>query len=270
MRRRIHEGRTVGERVRSDFDEGLMTLTLVRPEAGNAMDGQCSIELREAAMRCGLREDVRAVLIRGEGRDFCFGGDLQFMGGADDVPWAIRSTVVDFHLAILQFATMTAPVVVAVNGAAAGAGLALAAVGDYVIGADNAKFAFAYDAVGLSGDGGVSWTLPRLIGMRAYKDIVFGGRRVSAEEALKIGLLSEIIAASDLDAAALAHARRLAAGPTQAYGAIKRLANQCFTSDFAGQLDLEARTVSELARSADVGNAIAALLTKKKPVFDGR
>lgn len=257
------------KRIKTDFDGGVMTLTLARPDAGNALDGQCSVELREAAMRCALRRDIRAVLIRADGDDFCFGGDLQFMSGADDMPWAIRSTVVDFHLAILQFATMTAPVVVAVNGAAAGAGLALAAVGDYVIAADNAKFAFAYDAVGLSGDGGISWTLPRLVGMRTYKDIVFGGRRLSAKQALEIGLLSEITAAGDLDAVALAHARRLAAGPTQAYGAIKQLANQSFTSDFADQLDLEARTISDLARSADVSNAMAALLAKKKPVFEG-
>ena len=257
-------------RVTLEIEAGLAILTLARPEAGNALDGVCAEALRHHALRLSLDRSVRAVLLRAEGDNFCFGGDLDFMSGADDIAWAIRSTVVDYHLAIDHLVKMNAPVVIAVQGAAAGAGLALAASGDYVLAAESAKFAFAYDAVGLSGDGGITWTLPRLIGMRRFKDFVFGGRRLSAQQARDLGIVSEVVADATLQEAALAHARRLAAGPTQAYGAIKRLAAQTFENSFSEQLAAEARTVSELARGEDAAGAIRALLAREKPVFTGR
>jgi 2-(1,2-epoxy-1,2-dihydrophenyl)acetyl-CoA isomerase len=257
-------------RIRYEFDDGLAIITLARPEAGNALDGSCTTELRELAMRCSLDPSLRAVLLRAEGNNFCFGGDLGFMSGSEDIAWAIRSTVVDYHLAIEYFAKMNAPLVIAVQGAAAGAGLALAAVGDYVLSGENAKFSFAYDSVGLSGDGGITWTLPRLMGMRKFKDFVFGGKRLSAQQAREIGIVSEIVADADLQDAAHAHARRLAIGPTQAYGAIKRLAAQSYASSFSEQLAREADTVSELARGPDASGAIQAVLAGARPAFTGR
>ena len=258
------------ERVRMTREGGLAIVTLTRPEAGNALDGRCAVELREIAMRCALDSGVRAVLLRADGRHFCFGGDLNFMGGAEDPAWVIRSTVVDFHLAIHQFATMDAPLVVAVQGAAAGAGLSLAAVGDYVFAADDASFAFAYDAVGLSGDGGVTWSVPRLIGMRAFKTFVFAGKRLHAREACDIGIVSEVVPAAELDDASTMFARKLASGPTRSYGFIKRLLNASFESGFADQLDAEANAVSNLARTDDTIQAIQAMLAKQQPVFNGR
>ncbi|WP_420605510.1 enoyl-CoA hydratase/isomerase family protein [Novosphingopyxis sp.] len=256
-------------RVVEEREDGLAILTLSGTGRGNVLDAQCTIELRELAMRYSLDDTVRAVLLRTDGRDFCFGGDLSMMGESDDIAWTIRSTVVDYHLAVSHFAAMNAPLIIAVNGAAAGAGLALAALGDYVYAGEGAKFAFAYDAVGLCGDGGVSWTLTRLIGMRNFRNLVFEGKSLSATQAYEIGLVSKVVPNDMLQDAALGHARRLATGPTLAYGAIKRLANASYQADFATQLETEARTVSELSRSDDAQQAMAAVLRGEAPSFNG-
>lgn len=258
------------QRVIEEREGGLAILTFSDTGQGNALDAQCTIELRDLAMRYSLDNTVRAILLRANGRDFCFGGDLSMMSESDDIAWTIRSTVVDYHLAFSYFAAMNAPLVIAVNGAAAGAGLALAALGDYVYAGEGAKFAFAYDSVGLCGDGGVSWTLPRLIGIRNFRNLVFEGKRLSAAQAAEIGLISKVVPDDVLQETALAHARRLASGPTLAYGAIKRLVNVSYQADFATQLEAEARTVSELSRSEDARLAMAAVLRGEAPSFKGR
>lgn len=260
----------MGERIRLEKDGGLATITLCRPEAGNALDATAGREFRDAAIECSTSSDVRAVLLIAEGKNFCVGGDLAFIGKQADAGASIRDMTVDFHAAMHLFSQMDAPLVTAVQGAATGAGLALAAVSDYVVASSSALFAYAYTGVGLSADGGLSWTLPRLIGVRNFQSLYLSGRRLSAEEALSLGIVSEVADEESYADRARAFAQQLANGPTLAYGAIKRLLGNSFDQGFAAQLEQEAQVITKVARSEDTRGAIEALFAKRKPVFNGR
>lgn len=256
-------------RVRYEITDGLAVVTLTRPAAGNALDGLAGRELRQAALACSAPE-VRAVLLQAEGRNFCFGGDLAHISRQEDRGLSVRDMTIDFHAAIAMFGHMNAPVVCAVRGAATGAGLSLAAISDYVIASDGAHFAYAYTGVGFSADGGLTWTLPRLIGLRAFQSLYLTGRRVTAVEAQMLGIVSEVVEDAALDARARAFATEIAVGPTLAFGAVKRLAASAFNQSLAAQLELEAHVLAALANSEDAGQAIRALLERKPPHFAGR
>lgn len=259
-----------GDRIRFERDGGLATITLCRPEVGNALDDVAGREIRDIAIECVRNSDIRAVLLLSEGKNFCVGGDMGFVGKQADPGGSIRAMTVDFHAAMLLFSQMDAPLVTAVQGAATGAGLSMTAVSDYVVAARSAIFAYAYTGVGLTADGGLTWTLPRLIGMRNFQSLYLTGRRVSAEEAQALGIVSEI---ADDDACAdraRAFAAQLANGPTRAYGGIKRLLSATFDQGFAAQLEAEAQTIMQVARTDDVRDAIKSLFAKSKPVFAGR
>lgn len=256
-------------RVRLEVKDGLVIVTLARPDAGNALDDQAGRELRQAALACSA-PDVRAVLLQAEGRNFCFGGDLGHIARQEDRGRSVRDMTVDFHAAISLFGQMNAPLICAVRGAATGAGLSLAAISDYVIASSEAQFAYAYTGVGFSADGGLTWTLPRLIGLRAFQSLYLTGRRVKADEALSLGIVSEVVEEADLNARALALASEIAAGPTLAFGAVKRLAAAGLTQSLAAQLEAESQALAGLANSDDAGQAIRALLERKPPHFTGR
>lgn len=256
-------------RVRLELSDGLAVVTLTRPAAGNALDDQAGRELRQAALACSA-PGVRAVLLQAEGRNFCFGGDLAHISRQEDRGLSVRDMTVDFHAAIALFGQMDAPLVCAVRGAATGAGLSLAAIADYVIASDGAQFAYAYTGVGFSADGGLTWTLPRLIGLRAFQALYLTGRRVSAVEAQALGIVSEVVEDGALESRALAFATGIVKGPTLAFGAIKRLAAAGFAAPLASQLEAEAQALTVLAGSDDAGQAIRALLERKTPHFAGR
>lgn len=257
-------------RTRLEISDGLAILTLCRPAAGNALDALAGKELRAAALACATTAGVRSVLLRAEGPNFCFGGDLEHIAAESDRGAKVRDMTFDFHAAISLLAGMPAPLVCAVRGAATGAGLSMAAISDYLLCGTSAYFAYAYSSVGLSADGGLTWTLPRLIGLRAFQSLYLTGRRVTADEALTLGLATEVVHDAELDSRALSLARTLAEGPTMAYGRIKRLASNSFSRDLAGQLEAEGEALVDLARSADAAGAIDALLARTKPVFEGR
>lgn len=257
-------------RVHLDIADGLATITLTRPKAGNALDDQAGREFRAAALACATAEDVRAVLLCAQGPNFCFGGDLAHIAAQTDRGKAVRDMTFDFHAAVGLLAGMRKPLVCAVRGAATGAGLSLAAISDYLICSDTAVFAYAYCGVGLSADGGLTWSLPRVIGLRAFQSLYLTGRRVDAEEGQRLGLVSEIVEDGALDARAVAFARQLADGPTLAYGAIKRLAASAFSQGLAAQLDAEGEALVALARSQDTDGAVKAVLARTQPAFKGR
>jgi 2-(1,2-epoxy-1,2-dihydrophenyl)acetyl-CoA isomerase len=256
-------------RVTLSISNGLAVITLTRPEAGNALDGQAGLELRQAALACSGSE-VRAVLLKAEGRNFCFGGDLAHIARQKDRGSSVRDMTIDFHAAIALLGQMNAPVICAVRGAASGAGLSLAAISDYVIASSEAQFSYAYTGVGFSADGGLTWTLPRLIGLRSFQALYLTGRRVKATEALALGIVSEVVPDETLDDRALAFASEIAAGPTLAFGAVKRLAAEGLTQSLAAHLDAESRALAVLADTEDAGQAIGALLARKSPNFIGR
>ena len=187
-----------------------------------------------------------------------------------DRPSALLNKITThLHSALARLATMNKPVVIAINGPAAGAGIGLATVGDLVLASSAAHFTMAYTAVGLTPDGGTTFLLPRLIGLRRTQELALTNRRVSAEEAAAIGLVTRVVDASEVATEALRCAQDLAQGPTQAFGAVKLLLASCFDTSFETQMQREASTIAVVAQGADSQRGIRAFLGKEKPAYDG-
>jgi 2-(1,2-epoxy-1,2-dihydrophenyl)acetyl-CoA isomerase len=249
-------------------DGGVARLTLNRPEVGNALDGELARALADRAAELEARDDVGAVLLGAIGKAFCVGGDLRWMRAAGDrAETAVRALATDFHRALESLARLDAPVVVAVNGVAAGGGMSLAIAGDVVIAAASARFTMAYTAAGLSPDGGSTWTLPRVVGVRRAAELMLFNERLDARRALELGLVNRVVADDELDATASELAAQLAAGPTRAYGEVKRLLRVSMTTTLADQLVEEATTIGRMAGSPDGREGIAAFLDKRAPRF---
>ena len=218
-------------------EQGLATITLARPEANNAMSAEFIDRFALAAAAIAADPAVRAVLIESQGKNFCVGGDIQAFASESDPSGYIRNLARRLHDGVLSLARLPAPVVVAVQGAAAGAGLSLVAGGDVVIGARSSSYAMAYTGIGLTADGGATWLLPRLIGLRRTQEMAYLGRRLTAEEAERDGLITRVVADEALAEEARAVARKLAAGPTHAFGAVKRLLAEAQEAGLPPQLD---------------------------------
>jgi 2-(1,2-epoxy-1,2-dihydrophenyl)acetyl-CoA isomerase len=241
-------------------------VTLDRPDAANALNLRMAMDLLAAALACARDPGVRAVVLTGAGRNFCFGGDLRAMreeGAAVDA--YLRELTSYLHAAISHFVRMDAPVIAAVNGTAAGAGVGLVAMADLAIAAESAKFSLAYTRVGLTPDGGTSYFLPRLVGAKRALELVLTNRVLAAEEAQSWGLVNEVVPDADVLDAALRLAERLAAGPKGAYGRSKEL----LAGDGAleAQLAREAQTIARQVVTAEGREGIDAFLEKRSPRY---
>jgi len=257
--------------VRFELDGPVARITLARPDAANAIDLSLARALHAAALRCDEERAVRAVLVTGEGRMFCAGGDLpSFARAGDGRPALIKEITTYLHAAIARFARMRAPVVAAVNGTAAGAGLALVAAADLAVASDAARFTLAYTRAGLVPDGSSTWFLPRLLGARRALELMLTNRVLSAQEALAWGLVNRVVAAERVLPEADALARELAGGATDAFGATKRLLLLSPAQGLETQMELESRAIADASRSADAAEGIAAFLEKRAPRFEGR
>ena len=259
------------EHIQLERDGAVAVVRLNRPQAANSLSRQTMLELMDVAVRCDEDPEVRAVLLTGNGPMFCSGADLKgFLERRDDLGTFVKELTVYIHAAVSRFARMEAPLVVAVNGIAAGGGFSLAILGDVVIAADSARFTLAYTASGLSPDASSTFFLPRLVGLRRARHLALTNRRLDAAEALDWGLVDRVVPADALESEALATARELAAGPTAAYGSAKRLLLASFENGLETQMELEAREVTANAKGADVREGIAAFVEKRKPRFTGR
>ncbi len=250
----------------------LATITLNRPEAHNAIDARVASELYEVAKRCANDATIRCVLLQGRGKSFTVGGDLPFLSNAKsgELPGLLRSMTGPFHDALRTFARLRVPIVASVQGAAAGGGLGLMHCADIVLAADNTKIALGFGSLGLTTDGGNSWFLPRLVGMRRAAELYFEGRVLNANEALEWGLVTRVVPLAELETQALACARRLASGPTQAFGEMRRLFRESLTASLSEQLAAETEALSLTSATTDAAQAIASFVGKRKPVFHGR
>ncbi len=243
-------------------------VTLNRPDNANVIDLSMARALFDAALACAADDTVRAVVLTGAGRNFCFGGDLRGMvtsGAAVDAH--LRELTTLLHAAIVQFSRMDAPVVAAVNGTAAGAGVGLVAMADLAVCAESAKFSLAYTGVGLTPDGGTSFFLPRLLGPKRALELILTNRPLAAPQALDWGLVNQVVADADVLDAALELAGRLAAGPRGALGLSKRLVGTALGA-LESQLALEGETISRQAASAEGREGIGAFLAKRKPAYN--
>ncbi|MFF7550256.1 enoyl-CoA hydratase-related protein [Streptomyces canus] len=249
-------------------DDGLARVTLRRGYAGNAIDLATARGLLDAARACE-RAAVRAVLLTGEGKSFCVGGDLrEFSRLTGEALEKHLLAVTDaLHHALRTFASIDAPMVAAVQGAVAGAGIGLAAAADVTLAADNVTFTAAYTGIGYSPDAGVSWQLPRLVGPKRALEMLLTNRRVSAAEASTIGLVSRVIPSGELAAEAERTVETLRRGPTSAFGATRRLVASGQTTDLARHLDDEAAALAAAAASDEGREGVAAFLDKRTPDF---
>jgi len=245
-------------------------LVLNRPEQGNAINLELARALVDATRQLAEEGSVRCVVLTGTGRLFCAGGDITaFAASPEGRGRSLRQLADTLHDAVRSLATMPKPLVVVVNGPAAGAGLSLAMLGDIVLAGASAHFTAAYASVGLSPDGGMSWLLPRLVGLRRAQEIVLANRRIGAEEAVSIGLVTRIVADTDLAAEAAAVAERMVAAPTEAIGAARRLLLEAPTRSLSDHLDIEAASIAAAGERSEAREGIAAFLERRKPNFSG-
>ena len=253
-----------------DVADGIATITLMRPDAANAMNGAMLGEIWEAALICEEDPAIRAVIITATGRMFCAGGDLKdFNARGDGLPAFVTRQATLLHAGITRFQRMDAPVIIAVNGVAAGAGLSLVASGDVVLAADNAAFVSAYTASGLTPDGSSTYFLAKHIGLMRAKEMVLLNRKLTAQEACDWGLVTRVVPSDDLMAEAQKIAHGFAKGATKAYGGAKRLLLSAFDTTLETQLERETVSIADMARTRDGRHGIDAFASGQKPVFDG-
>jgi 2-(1,2-epoxy-1,2-dihydrophenyl)acetyl-CoA isomerase len=245
-------------------------VTLNRPESANTLNLQMAMDLLAAALACARNAAVRAVVLTGAGRNFCFGGDLRAMASretaGDDY---IRELTTYLHAAIAHFTRMDAAVIAAVNGTAAGAGVGLVAMADLALCARGSKFNLAYTNAGLTPDAGTSFLLPRIIGAKRTMELLLLNRTLLAQPALEWGLVNEVVADEELLPRALQLAEQLAGGASGAYGATKRLVAASLGA-FESHMILESETIAAHAVSAEGAEGISAFLQKRKPQFPGK
>jgi 2-(1,2-epoxy-1,2-dihydrophenyl)acetyl-CoA isomerase len=248
-------------------DGGVLTITLNRPDKLNALNGAMQAGLR-GALKDAVDPEVRAVVLTGAGRGFCVGQDLgEFREGAGDVAERLRST---FNPNVTALHSLEKPVIAAVNGVAAGAGLSLACACDIRIASDDATFVPAFVNIGLVPDTGGSWSVPHLLGPARAFEWMTSGRRLTAAEAHAWGLVNEVVEAERLAARATEVAAGYAAMPTAGIGMTKRLFQRAATATFEEQLELEAQLQAAAGRTEDFREGVAAFLEKREPRFRGR
>lgn len=259
--------------LRLDIRDQVALITLNRPDNANGMNMQLIEELAAVAQWCDTAVNdrrVRAVLLTGEGKIFCAGGDIHsFKAFGDNIANEIARLAGHLHDATAILMRLKAPVITAINGAAAGAGFSLAMAGDLVIAAQSANFMMAYTAIGLSPDGAATYQLPRIVGLRRAQELILLNRRLSAEEAQQWGLLTRVVADDQLMSEAWTLAIRLAQGPTCAFGTVKTLLNASDSNTAEQQMALEGKNLSLLSTSVDGQEGIRSFLEKRKPVFVG-
>jgi 2-(1,2-epoxy-1,2-dihydrophenyl)acetyl-CoA isomerase len=257
-----------------DVAQGVATLTLNRPEVLNALDLDLAQALAVRVQDAEHDAAVRCVVLRGAGGHFMAGGDLKFFRTRLALPPEQRSRfframVETVHPTIFALRRMPKPVLASIEGAAAGFGLSLALACDLAIAAEGAFFSLSYLGIGTSPDGSGSYFLPRIVGLRRAMEIALVGERMEAERALALGLVNRVVPADRLGPETGALAARLAAGPTLAFGATKRLLNAALERPLEAQLEAEAAAFSACGASADFAEGITAFAEKRKPAFRG-
>jgi 2-(1,2-epoxy-1,2-dihydrophenyl)acetyl-CoA isomerase len=246
----------------------LVRLTLNRPDALNALDVPMARALALVAGELAADPSVRCVVLQGAGRGFCAGGDLLKMK-ADPVPVA-GELIAALHSAIVSLCGMRAPLLASAHGVVAGAGMSLLLACDLAVAAEGTRFNLAYVNIGASCDGSSSWSLPRVVGLRKALEIAMLGETLDAAEALRLGLVNRVVPAADLEAQTRGLAQRLADGPTQALGEIKRLLRDSLQTGLRPQLDAEAAAFLRCAATLDFDAGLDAFVAKRTPQYIGR
>jgi 2-(1,2-epoxy-1,2-dihydrophenyl)acetyl-CoA isomerase len=246
-------------------------ITLNRPDAANSINEDMGKDLMHAALCCDEDPEIRAVLISGAGKIFSGGGDLKaFLSQGDQLPFHVKEITTYLHAAISRLTRMDAPVVAAVHGAVAGAGMSIAIACDIVVAAETTRFMVAYTRAGLVPDGSSTYFLPRIVGLKRALELTLTNRMFSAQEALQWGLVTRVVPDNELLAQARAIAVQLAAGPTRAYGVSKRLLHSGWAETLETQMENESQAIANSARTLDAREGITAFLEKRPPKYKGK
>lgn len=247
-------------------EAGVAIVTLDRAAAMNTFDLATARAFRQVFEQLANTGTARVVVLRGAGKAFGAGGDVNAIGST---PECIPELIEHMHAAVTAMAALDAPVIASVHGVAAGASLSVVAACDLAIVAEGTRFNLAFARLGASCDTSSSWSLPRLVGLKRALEIALLCDTVDATEAQRIGLVNRVVPADSLDAETMALARSLAAGPTLAYGRIKRLMRHSLENTLAEQLDAERDAFIASSQTADFHEGVGAFLSKRAPVFSG-
>ena len=253
------------------IDGGLAHIVLNQPDRGNPIDGDFCREFSLCMAELSERADVRSVLISARGRLFSVGGDLTALASRGAaLPATIKSWTADLHTALVRMVRMRAPVVVAVHGNVAGGSVSLMAAGDLVVIGKSARISSAFAKIGFTPDSGSTTTVTRRIGPARAKRFFLLGETMDADAALSAGLVDYVVDDGAVLAEAEKMARELAAGPTEAYGGIKRLFLQAPDRPIESQMEDEAQTLAAISRTDDAQEGVRAFKEKRKPKFTGK
>lgn len=258
------------ETLQLETRDGVATLTLNRPDKYHAVNMQMHADFRAAFRQIAKDREARAVVLAATGKAFCSGQDLnEFAMVGDDfrIDEHVRQT---FNRLVMTMRQLPKPIICAVNGVAAGAGASLALAADLRVCSDTATFTQAFIKIGLIPDTGGTWFLPHLVGISTALDLAWSGRSIGAEEALRIGLVNEVVPADQLAQHVHAKAAELAQLPTRAIALTKRAMYRAITTSLEDSLEYEAQLQQSAAQSADHQEGVSAFLEKRAPAFSGR
>lgn len=258
------------EHLHVDRSDGIARVVLARPEARNALDLTFAEELVRAASMLGEDPAVRCIVLTHEGDFYGVGADLRQLDGDEGDAPALRRLAGRLHEAVNQFHQAPTPVVGGVDGVAAGAGFSLVLIPDVVLLSDAARLEFAYPRIGLTGDGGSTFYLPRLVGLRSALEIVLLDEPIGPERAVDLGIANECVPADEFDDRLDELASRLASGPTRAYGRTKQLLTDSFETPLEAQLARETDLIAGATHTEDYRRGIDAFFGDHEPDFVGR
>ena len=254
--------------VMCDISDRIAVVTLNRPDAANGLNLELTTTLAATAARIDADKSIKSVVITASGRFFCAGGDLKaFQSDEIDPGFYIKEVADNLHRAISIFDRMAPPVIIAINGVAAGAGFSLAATGDLAVAAESASFTMAYTRAGLSPDGSSTHYLPRIIGMRKTKELMLTNRTLSANEAMEWGLINEVVADEQLMPRAMELAQSMVRGSLGSNAAVKQLLAGTYKNGLEEQMELESRKIAECLVSPDGQEGTRAFAEKRAPEF---
>jgi 2-(1,2-epoxy-1,2-dihydrophenyl)acetyl-CoA isomerase len=257
--------------IRVETADGIATITLDRPDAYNALNLAMGKELHQAAIEVSEDRAVRCVLLTAAGKAFCGGGDVKdFVQNLPRVGALLKELTTYIHAAVSRLVRAPKPVLTAINGVAAGGGLALALAGDLVLAAESARLTMAYSRIGATPDGSSTYWLPRLIGVRRAVELFYTNRVLTAREALDWGIVTRVVSDTELAAEARRLARELADGPTLALGRGKLLFHGSTTESLETQMERESQAIAESGHSEDFAEGVRAFAEKRAPSFRGR
>ena len=248
-----------------EIKHGVAHLRLNRPEHGNAINLALANQLLQAAMQCHHDPEIRCVVLTGTGRFFCVGGDVaDFVQADQNISILINELASTLHLAISSLMRMSKPLLVMVNGITAGAGMGLSLIGDLVIVDEKAKFTPAYSAIGLSPDAGLTWQLPKLVGMRKAQEILLLNHTLSATNALQYGLITEVVSSDQLETRVQDLVNQLMNSALPALGQTKQLLWASHQNSWTSHLEHEAEAIANLSSEVSAKERIHAFLDKKR------